>query len=177
MTAPILSPRMALIPMTPSFLRASLSGQIDEAERELGAALPGDWPNEALDVLGLRLQQLDADPTLQPWLLRAIVLHATQVMIGHIGFHEAPGADRGGEFGFTVFPDYRRQGYAHEASLALMHWARESMGLTKFTLSISPENAPSQALAARLGFIRIGSQMDEIDGLEDVLEYRERPAR
>lgn len=101
-------------------------------------------------------------------------------MIGHIGFHTAPGADYlkpfspdAVEFGFTVFPPFRRNGFAHEASVALMDWARQSHGVTWFVLSISPGNIPSQSLAARLGFVRIGSHIDEIDGLEDVLEFRE----
>ena len=32
----------------------------------------------------LRLKQLEADPSLQPWLLRTLVLHDRQVMIGHV---------------------------------------------------------------------------------------------
>jgi RimJ/RimL family protein N-acetyltransferase len=44
--------------------------------------------------------------------------------------------------------------------------------VTKFVLSIRPDNAASQALAAELGFVRVGSHPDEVDGLEDVLEYR-----
>jgi len=99
-------------------------------------------------------------------------------MVGHIGFHAAPGAEYfrpfspgAVEFGFTVFPDFRRQGYAREASLALMRWARQTHQVTKFVLSIRPDNAISQALAAQLGFVRVGTHLDEIDGLEDVLEY------
>lgn len=179
MTEPIHSERLVLVPMTPLFLRASLVRNLAEAERELGMTLPEEWPDGAADVLSLRLKQIEEDPTVQPWLLRAIALRDMPVMIGHIGFHEAPRFEPphplcpgAGEFGYTIFPPYRRRGYAREASLALMQWARQSMGLTRFVLSISPDNTASQALAAQLGFARIGSQMDEIDGLEDVLEFR-----
>lgn len=165
--------------MTPPFLRVSLVRDLAGAERELGMTVPEDWPDGAADVLSLRLKQIEEDPTVQPWLLRAIALRDIPVMIGHIGFHEAPRLEPphplcpgAGEFGYTIFPRYRRRGYAREASLALMQWARQSMGLTRFVLSISPDNTASQALAAQLGFVRIGSQMDEIDGLEDVLEFR-----
>lgn len=98
-------------------------------------------------------------------------------MIGHIGFHTAPGAEYlrswspgAVEFGFGVFSPYRRQGYAREASLALMRWAHSVHGVKKFVVSIGPDNIASQALAAQLGFNRIGSQMDELDGVEDILE-------
>ena len=79
----------------------------------------------------------------------------------------SPGA---AEFGYTVFPPYRRRGYAREASIALMDWARQTHGVTRFIVSIRPDNVASQALAASLGFVRIGSHLDEVDGLEDILE-------
>lgn len=56
----------------------------------IGLRLPPDWPDMG-DVLALRLEQLDRDPALQPWLLRAMALRSG-VMIGHIGFHTSPGA-------------------------------------------------------------------------------------
>jgi len=38
--------------------------------------------------------------------------------------------------------------------------------------SIAPENEPSLRIAKRLGFRRIGEQMDEVDGLELVFERK-----
>jgi RimJ/RimL family protein N-acetyltransferase len=52
-----------------------------------------------------------------------------------------------------------------------MAWARQQ-GVTRFVLSISPTNAPSVRIANRLGFVKIGSQMDEADGLEEIYERR-----
>jgi [ribosomal protein S5]-alanine N-acetyltransferase len=37
-------------------------------------------------------------------------------------------------------------------------------------LSISPDNTPSLRLAAALGFKKIGSHVDEDDGVEDIYE-------
>lgn len=165
--------------MTPAFLRASLQRNLREAEQQLHLSLPTEWPEGKGDVLSLRLNQLEDDPCLQPWLLRAMALRGTGVMVGHIGFHTAPGADYllpfspgAVEFGFSVFPSFRRRGYAREASLALMHWARHTQGVTKFVLTIRPDNTASQSLAAQLGFVRIGSHVDDVDGLEDVLECK-----
>ena len=53
-----------------------------------------------------------------------------------------------------------------------MRWAHQVHGVTRFVLSIRPDNTASQALAAGLGFVRIGSHIDEVDGLEDILEHR-----
>ena len=161
--------------MTSAFLQASLEGNLVEASHLIGLALPDAWP-DSVEVLTLRQKQLDADPELQPWLLRAIALRDRRELIGHIGFHTAPGAPYldpwcpgGVEFGFTVFPPHRRKGYAREASKALIHWALEVHGVERFVLSVSPANHASQALAASLGFLRIGEHEDELDGVEDVL--------
>jgi RimJ/RimL family protein N-acetyltransferase len=38
--------------------------------------------------------------------------------------------------------------------------------------SIAPGNTPSLRIAERLGFVQVGEQIDEIDGLELVFERR-----
>ncbi len=178
MITTIHSERLDLVPLTPAFLRAMLEHDLAGAERILGVPLP-DGLLDSTDVMALRLEQLEADPSLQPWLLRALVLRDRQVMVGYIGFHTAPGAEYlqpyapgGVEFGFTVYAPFLRQGYAREASKALMHWAHLAHGVARFVMTIRPDNVPSQALAAGLGFVRIGSHIDEVDGLEDILERR-----
>lgn len=162
--------------MTPAFLRASLAGDLRKAEQIIGLTLPEWWP-DAPSFLSLRLKQLEDDPSLQPWLVRAIGLRSSGAMIGNIGFHTGPGPEYlqpispgAVEFGFEVVSTCRRQGFAEEASRALMNWASNSHGVKKFIVSISPDNLASQALAAKLGFVRIGSHIDEVDGLEDILE-------
>ena len=174
--APLSTPRLDLIPLTPAFLRASWQGNVHEAEKLLGLSLPTGWP-DCRDVLELRLQQLESDPGLQPWLLRAVVLRRERIMVGHIGFHAAPGAEHlqsqspgAAELGFEIFPPFQRRGYAREAATALMQWANSEHGVTHFILSIRPDNLASQALAAKLGFTRIGSHLDAVDGWEDVLQ-------
>lgn len=69
-----------------------------------------------------------------------------------------------------MFEEYRRQGFAYEAAGALMNWARTEHGVKRFVVSISPENTPSLALAAKFGFRKIGSHIDEVDGLEEIFE-------
>jgi ribosomal-protein-alanine N-acetyltransferase len=103
------------------------------------------------------------------------------VAVGNIGFHSAPGHESlaelspgGAEFGYEVTEAYRRRGLASEAIEALMLWARE-LGVQRFVVSISPENGPSLALAAKLGFRKIGWNMDEFDGPEDVFEKQFLP--
>jgi len=164
--------------MTPSVLRAVLAGNGSEAGELLGISAPVDWqiPRDAME---LRLSELEADPGLQPWLLKAISLRERAVFVGHIGFHTEPGADYlaalspgGVEFGFGELDPWQRQGIAAEASEALMGWAREEHQVERFVLCISPDNAASRAVAAKLGFRQIGSHIDEYDGPEDIFERR-----
>ena len=170
----IRSARLDLLPMTPAFLAASLAGRRSEAQALLGAVVPETWPQER-GVLALRLRQLQEDPSLQPWLLRAMRLRAGSRFVGQIGFHTAPApaylepfAPGGVELGFSVFPPFRRQGLAREACLALMEWARTIHGVPRFVVSIAPDNEASRALARGLGFRKVGSHVDEVDGVEDV---------
>jgi RimJ/RimL family protein N-acetyltransferase len=117
-----------------------------------------------------------ADPAYLPWSLRAMALKPSLRFVGHVNFHSRPGADYlkdlapgGVELGYFVMPGWRRRGLAEEAALGIMDWARRVHGLSRFVISISPENAASAAMARKLGFARIGSHIDEADGYEDIL--------
>ena len=132
---------------------------------------------DSVDVLKLRKADLLADPDYRPWSLRAISRIEDNVVIGHIGFHTRPDptylretAPGGVELGYTIFAPYRGNGYAREACMAMMQWAKVFAGVKRFVLSISPDNAASLTIASKLGFRKIGEQMDEVDGLEFVFE-------
>jgi len=57
----------------------------------------------------------------------------------------------GTEVGWGVLPSAMGRGYAHEAAVATMDWAFDTLGWTDIIHSIAPDNAPSIALAERLG--------------------------
>lgn len=156
-------------------------GLIDElwlepdADRTVGGVLvPAGWPDEHdARFLRLRRDQIERNPADEPFLARMLVLRGepARPVVGHAGFHERP-RDGSLEIGYTVFPRWRGLGLAKEAVRALMDWAASEHGVRRFIASISPRNAPSLALARKLGFRRTGQQMDEEDGLEWVFELR-----
>lgn len=169
------SARLDLVPMPAAFLRASLRGERYQMRKILPLQIPTDWPDNR-PVIELRLRQLEEEAEQEVWLLRAIVLRASGTMIGHIGFHGPPGAPslaqiapNGAELGYTIFPPWQRQGYAFEACQALMAWARRWHGVRDFVASVSPTNQASLALATKLGFRKVGSHLDPIDGEEEIL--------
>ena len=71
------------------------------------------------------------------------------------------------EIGYTIFPPWRRKGYAYEMVRGYGQFA-SARGLRWLRLSIAPGNEASLALARKLGVRMIGSQIDEIDGPEDI---------
>jgi RimJ/RimL family protein N-acetyltransferase len=176
------SNRLDLVLLDARAIEYSLGEDTDSLQSFLGADIPPDW-FAANALIELRYQQIIRTSEYQPWSLRAMILREKGMMIGHIGFHTQPGASylqpyapNGVEFGFTVFPDFRRNGFAREASTALMGWAYQQQAVSEFVLTISPDNVPSLRLAQRLGFKRIGSHVDEVDGVEDIyrLDYQPR---
>jgi len=157
--------------MSPEFMHASLADDRLLASTLIRADLPREWPGRTGRTMRYRLDQLSVDPSVQPWLLRAIVLREPlRRVIGHIGFHAPPDEGRCVEVGYTVDADYRRQGFAFEAVQALFAWANAEHAICRFRASIAPDNAPSLALARKLGFVQTGSQWDEEDGEELVFE-------
>src|SRR5262245_41585576 len=170
--------RLSLRSISVAVLEALLAGDRGAAMRLLECEIPGDLPLDGMP-LALRLDQIRRDPSVQPWLLPAMVERGLGLMVGHIGFHTPPHppylaaiAPHAVELGYTVHAPFRRRGYATEAMLTLMHWAYSAHGQRCFFLSISPQNLPSTAMAQALGFIRCGSHLDEEDGLE--MEYVRR---
>lgn len=170
----IRSARCDLVPMTPAFFDACLAGDRDGAATLLGLRIPDAWWEET-SLMRRRRDDLRTDPTVQPFLLRAIGLRAARLMVGHVGFHGPPGmphlattAPGGLELGYTVFPSFRRRGLAREAVRALVAWARAVHGVERVVVSIAPTNLASLRLAAQLGFHRVGSHVDPDDGPEDV---------
>jgi RimJ/RimL family protein N-acetyltransferase len=176
---PICSDRLDLVSLSPRVIESVLEGRLEDAGRQLDLRLPGGFPGADLEgLLRRRLDQMQGDPESQKWLVRALVLREDGTMVGHAGFHGPPGTtglddpDKA-EIGYTVFEPFRGRGYATEAAVALMDWA-EGEGIHRFVFSIGPWNAPSLAIARKLGFTQTGERWDEEDGLEHVFELDRR---
>ncbi len=162
----ITTTRLELLLLDRSVLARWLAG---ESALDLGFADPARFLSGADDVVRLRLEQIDADPTIAPWLLRAMVLRDERIAVGFIGFHAGPDARAMVEIGYEVLPLFRRQGYAREACAAMLVWAARR-GVHVVRASVSPDNAASLALIAQQGFVHVGEQLDELDGRELVFE-------
>jgi ribosomal-protein-alanine N-acetyltransferase len=172
------SRRLELVSMGPALLEALLADDLARAAQIGGFQIPDDLILNKR-TLEMRLRQIQANPAVQPWLLRAIVIRESRTMCGRIGFHTAPSpeylrdlAADGVELGYTIGEPFRRRGFAKEAALTLMRWAFEVHQQRSFILSIAPDNVASLAMAHSMGFREIGSHIDEEDGLELIFERR-----
>jgi len=175
---PVNTPRLTLESMTVPFMEALQAHDFDRASAEIGAEVPTWLADQLENFLRYRLGQLEQDASIREWLGRAMVLvdeTGRRRVIGSIGFHGPPDEQGRVEVGYSVDPPYRRQGYASEAMRAMFDWAHSAHGIDTFIASISPDNDPSLRLASQFGFVQVGEQIDDIDGLEYVFQNRWPP--
>jgi RimJ/RimL family protein N-acetyltransferase len=163
-----------LVPVTSAFLESLLADRREEAERELDVSLFSDYPcDDERRFLAMRLRQMRDDKRFRTWCEHLIV--AGRQMVGHGGFDGPPGSNAAHaadsvELGYAIFPPYRGRGYATDAARGLMDLAEQHANVRRFVLAIAPTNAPSLAIAQKLGFRRTGARIDEMRGLEHVFE-------
>jgi [ribosomal protein S5]-alanine N-acetyltransferase len=174
-SAVIATARLDLVLLT-AVLEDLAEGRRERVADLIGAEIPEWWPDEDdARFLRYRLLQAGRDPSAGEWLVRAVVLRETRIVIGHAGFHGPPGVnalrDAGAvEVGYTIFPAYRGHGYASEAVEGLIRWAHGERGVRTFVASVGPGNEPSLAIVHKLGFEHVGEHWDDEDGRE--LEFR-----
>jgi RimJ/RimL family protein N-acetyltransferase len=169
--ADIETPRLLLRLVPPAALRAGLAADREAVAEVLGAVVPDDLI-DGPTVLRFAAARLAEDSAYLPWSARAILIKSSLEMVGHVRFHTLPDPDylqpyasEAVEFGYEVFAAHRRRGYAEEAVIAVMRWARQR-SVKRFVLTVAPDNEPSTRLVAKLGFRHIGQHLDEVDGVE-----------
>jgi len=121
-------------------------------------------------VWRMRSKQIEQDPASAGWVNGVIWCEREQVAVGHAGYHGTPDPSGMVEIGYTVDPAYRRRGYARAALETLLQRAARDPQVRTARVSISPDNVASYQLAAQYGFVRVGEQWDDEDGLEIIYE-------
>jgi RimJ/RimL family protein N-acetyltransferase len=165
--------RLQLVPFEPRAVAQLIEGRREGAERTLGLRLPAEFPDEGelAGFLPVQLKRMNDSPARRGWMARLMVGGANEA-IGHCGFHGPPDIIGRAEIGYTVFTAFRGHGFAKEAAGGLVRWAF-GQGQHEVYASVSPSNAPSLGVVRSLGFIQVGTQVDEVDGLELVFVIRD----
>jgi ribosomal-protein-alanine N-acetyltransferase len=87
----------------------------------------------------------------------AATLKENHKLIGHVSFFpEGPEFLKTWEIGFIFNPAYQNRGYCSEASLAVMKYAFDEMGVHRIVAHCSPENIPSWKVLEKCGMKREG---------------------
>ena len=81
----------------------------------------------------------------------AVIERSTGEFLGRVGLHYWPGWHEV-ELGYVLAASAQGRGLAAEASRAWIDWATGAAGIRSLIAVIDPRNAPSIALALRLGF-------------------------
>jgi RimJ/RimL family protein N-acetyltransferase len=74
------------------------------------------------------------------------------------------------EVGYAVDPACRRRGFGRAILHELIRRAAAEPAVRSVRASIRPDNAASLATIAGSGFVRVGEQLDDVDGPEHVFE-------
>ncbi|MCO8275923.1 GNAT family N-acetyltransferase [Actinoplanes sp. TRM 88003] len=160
-----------LVHLDADSFRALAGGDLAEANRvtpvPVSEYLVGPEPRS---TWRRRLAQALDDPATAAWTTGIIWDDDARVAVGRAGFHGPPDEDGMVEIGYAVDPRYRRRGYARAAFEALLARARDEPAVHRVRVSIRPDNIAAANLALPYGFVKIGEQDDDEDGLEFIYE-------
>lgn len=123
------------------------------------------------------LRAVERDRLARKRLELAVTAAPSTAAVGSIAVTDLePGS---GMLRYWLLPEGRGRGLATHAVRLLARWAFGELGLGRLTLLIEPENAASQALATRCGFVLEGLLPEHMEGRGgqriDLLLYRLLP--
>ncbi len=150
--------RLKIVPATVALARSEL-GDRSEFARLLDSSVPENWPPEsAADALPLFLGWLEAAPDQVGWFgWYALALEDTgsRILVAGGGFLGPPQAGAV-QLGYSVLPQYQRQGFATELVTALIQWAVDQPGVERILAETEWANPNSVRVLQKVGFVEIG---------------------
>jgi ribosomal-protein-alanine N-acetyltransferase len=155
--------RLDLIAASKDALLADLESRAALA-RALGVVVPLSWPPELYDADAVHwmLSWMDAHPSEHRWGFYYMTLRetdGTRTLIGASGHKGAP-SDGAVEIGYGVLPEYRRRGFATEATNGLVAAAFADEGVNEVVAHTLPHLTPSIGVLERAGFTFAGPGSD-----------------
>lgn len=174
---PIRTARLELVRLTAPFVAAVVLGDACAAAMEVGARV-GRWLTaDPSHLIQLHLAGQAADASGFPGLGRVIVLAVpggARRVIGAIGF-DGPPDDRGRlEASYRVHPAHRSRGFAAEALAALLDWATEWYGVTRFVVAVPAARERREPVPIEIDDARAQPILAHVDHLATLLEPERR---
>ncbi len=144
--------RLTIIPFTLDLLRAARRDPTLVGQR-LQMHVPADWPGpDIAAALPAFIRQLEPDPTQDDWGVHLVGHTAERTLIGFAGCNNGPPDATGTvEIGYDVLPAYQRQGYATEATDAIIAWLFAQPRVQRVIADCDVDNIASRYVVERLG--------------------------
>jgi ribosomal-protein-alanine N-acetyltransferase len=146
--------RLRLVPFSLDLKKAAM---YDRARliQMLGVSIPEQWPGPDLaEALPFFVENMEKAPTDPVWDWLAI--HTLdQSVIGDIGFMGGPDQNEVVEVGYSIVPDYRKQGYATEMARSLIEWALQEKGIKGITAACLNDNIGSIKVLEKIGMHQV----------------------
>lgn len=161
--APLVTGRLALVPVGRDLARALLTDRKAAAELA-GGAIHRDFPDPDLSAkLPAFAQRLDdaANPALgrtapsdpAGWGLWLFRYTAERMIVGAASFTGPPNASGEVEIGYQIVPAHRRRGLTVEGCASLVAWAFHDSATTAVIADCAEDNIASIRTLQKLGFI------------------------
>ncbi|HKP74213.1 MAG TPA: GNAT family N-acetyltransferase [Longimicrobiaceae bacterium] len=179
-TERITTARLELVGCTPELLRAEGDDRARFAAL-LEAAVPESWPPELYDEDARQwtLRAVEETPDAAGWWMYYVVGDEPggRELVGVVGYKGPPTEDGTVEVGYGILPEYRRRGYAVEATRALIGRAFGFPQVTRVVAETYPHLVPSLGVMGRCGLTFAGDGSEEGVVRYELPRERWSPAR
>lgn len=154
------TPRLRVTALTRDALQAWLDGDVEWLRAETGAVLPAPTacpPLFAEDLPRFRDRMAEKPEDLGWWVWLASRRDDREA-VGVSGLGGRPDAEGTVELGYSVYPEAEGQGFATEASRAVMTWALAQPDVLRVRATVPARNGPSVAVARKLGMVPVATR-------------------
>lgn len=100
----------------------------------------------------------------EPFAILAIEYKVEHKCIGVVGVHAKAEIDNEIEILYGISDSYQGNGYATEASKALIQWIFKNTEVESLTAIVKPDNIPSNVVIEKLGFKNVDTRVIPYDG-------------
>ncbi|MBQ8781914.1 MAG: GNAT family N-acetyltransferase [Oscillospiraceae bacterium] len=143
--------RLKLVPLDEKYLESTHRYASDAENTRYMMNLPNDTIEETREFL----RMCETEHQKERPLFYEMAVIKEGVHIGAVSMHLDDNYETA-ELGWIILPEHQGCGYAGEAALALMRYAREKLSVHHFTAHCDSENFASEGVMKKLGFSRTG---------------------
>ena len=130
------------------------------SDEEMRALVAAQEDAELKQAYGEMLDACLAHPGERQWYAAWYIELPTGERVGDLCF-KGLSPDGAVEIGYGLLPEYEGQGYATEAVKAVTDWALAQPGVNTVEAETDPDNAASQRVLAKCGFLPTGEMGEE----------------